>query len=75
MTTAQRTIHASLETKTSHAQASAEGAALRGELGIDSQLLAMSEAYMELRSQGRWEEARAMKARAIALKAAHEARS
>jgi hypothetical protein len=68
MTAIQRTIHASLETKSSHAQAAAEGAALSGELGIDAQLLAMSEAYMELRSQGRFEEARAMKLRAVALK-------
>lgn len=70
MTAIQTKIHASLETSASHAAAACEGAALRGELGIDSQLVAMSEAYMELRSQGRFEEARAMKLRAVALKAA-----
>ncbi len=75
MTHIQAKIHASLETSASHAQAAAEGAALRGELGIDSQLLAMSQAYMDLRAEGRFEEARAMKLRAVAFKAAAEARS
>ena len=73
MTAIQRTIHQGLETKSSHAQAAAEGAALAGELGIDSQLLAMSELYLELKAAGKLVEARAMKLRAIAFKAAAEA--
>lgn len=67
MTAIQRTIHASLETKTSHAQAAAEGAALRGELGIDAQLLAMSAQYLELKAAGKLEAAQAVKAAAMKI--------
>jgi hypothetical protein len=68
MTAAQRTIHASLETKTSHAQAAAEGAALRGELGTQAQLIAMSAQYLELKAAGKLVEAQAVKAAAIKIK-------
>jgi hypothetical protein len=67
MTATQRTIHASLETKTSHAQAAAEGAALRGELGLDAQLIAMSAQYAELRRAGKLIEAQAVKAEAMKI--------
>ncbi len=80
MTTAQRTTIAHIEAaheaqRFSADQAIIETAALSGQLGIETQLVAMSQAYMDLRSQGRFEEARVMKLRAIAFKAAHEARS
>jgi len=48
-------------------QAAAEGAALRGEFGINAQLLAMSEQYKELRAAGRLDEAWAVRARAIEI--------
>lgn len=67
MTHIQAKIHASLETSASHAQAAAEGRALRGELGIDSQLLAMSELYRELLAAGDIKGARAVKARAVTI--------
>jgi len=64
MTVIQAHIHASLETKDSHAQAAIEGAALRGELGIERQLRAMSAQYLELRAAGKLAEAAAVKAAA-----------
>ena len=67
MTAIQRSIHQGLETKSSHQQAAAEGAALAGELGIDSQLLAMSELYKALKLAGRMVEAAAVKAEAIKI--------
>jgi hypothetical protein len=67
MTAAQRTIHASLETKSSYSQAAREGAALRGELGIDAQLLAMSAQYAELKAAGKLVEALAVKAEALKI--------
>jgi hypothetical protein len=70
MTTAQRNIHTALETRDRLSQATMEAAALSGELGLDAMLIAMSQAYMDLRAAGRFEEARAMKLRAIALNAA-----
>lgn len=52
MTAIQHRIHQSLETRDSYSQAAREGAALRGELGIDAQLLAMSEQAKALRLAG-----------------------
>jgi len=79
MTTQQhrtlRAIQARHETRDSHAQATLEGAALRGELGPRAQLTAMSEQYRELRAAGRSDEARAVRAAAAALYATLEARS
>lgn len=69
MTATQRTIHASLETTFSHNQAAAEGAALRGELGIDSQLIAMSAQYRELVAAGDVVAAKAVKALAMQINA------
>ena len=48
MTATQAKIHRSLETKSSYSQAAREGAALSGALGVQAQLLAMSELYREL---------------------------
>ena len=67
MTAIQRTIHQSLETKTSHSQAAREGAALRGELGTQAQLIAMSAQYKQLRSEGKLEAAAAVKALAVKI--------
>jgi len=69
VTHAQAKIHASLETKSSHNQAAAEGAALRGELGVERQLVALSALYLELRSEGKLAEALAVKAMAIEINA------
>lgn len=43
-------------------QAQTEGAALRGELGPQSQIIALSEVYKELRAAGKTEEAAAIRA-------------
>jgi hypothetical protein len=67
MTAAQRTIHASLETKSSYSQAAREGAALAGELGVTAQLIAMSAQYAELKAAGKLVEAAAVKAEAIKI--------
>lgn len=48
-------------------QAAIEGAALRGELGIDAQLVAMSEQYKALKLAGELEAAAAVKALAVRL--------
>lgn len=70
-----RAIQARHETRDRYAQAQLEAAALRGELGVEAQLLAMSEQYRELRAAGRSDEARAVRAAAAALYATLEARS
>lgn len=57
-------------TRDTIAQAAAEGAALRGELGPQAQLLAMSEQYKRLKAAGRLDEAKAIKAQALAIHAA-----
>ena len=62
-------------TRDRYAQAEREAAALRGELGVEAQLTAMSEQYRELRAAGRNDEARAVRAAAAALYATLEARS
>lgn len=49
------------ETRFRIQQAAMEGAALRGELGLSSQLLAMSEIYKALKSDGKIVEANAVK--------------
>lgn len=64
MTATQRTIHASLETKSSYSQAAREGAALNGDLGITAQLVAMSAQYLALKADGKLAEAAAVKAAA-----------
>lgn len=71
MTTAQCriSIKASLETASSYHQAALEGAALHGALGIDAQLLAMSEQYKALRAAGKLSEAAAIKAAAVKINA------
>lgn len=51
-------------------QARLEGAALRGELGVSAQILAMSELYKTLKAQGLAEEALAVKAEAYRIHAA-----
>ncbi len=48
-------------------QATMEGAALRGELGPEAQILAMSEQYKRLRAAGELEAAAAVKAQAYAI--------
>lgn len=67
MTAIQHRIHTSLETRDSYSQASREGAALRGELGKDAQLLALSELYKELKAAGKMEQAAAVKEMALAI--------
>lgn len=70
MSPAQRTIHASLETRDSYSQAAIEGAALRGELGIERQLRAMSAKALELRAAGDEAGYQAIKAEALKIYAA-----
>jgi hypothetical protein len=66
-----RIVEAQLEVQRFQAtQASREQAALNGALGIDAQLLAMSEIYKDLRNAGRIDEALAVRAEAFRLKAA-----
>jgi hypothetical protein len=48
-------------------QASAEGAARRGEFGPERQLLALSAWYKELKAAGQLEAAAAVKAQGVAL--------
>ncbi len=67
---AHRTDH---ELRYRYQQAAIVGAALRGELGIERQLLAMSARYHELRAAGRLDEAKALKEQAIAIHAAAQA--
>lgn len=69
MTTAQRNIHTALETRDRLNQVALEAAALRGELGIDAQLLAMSELYKQLKSEGKLAEAAAIRAEAMIINA------
>lgn len=54
-------------TRYRYEQAAREGAALRGELGKEAQLIAMSAQYMQLRAQGKVDEARAIRAAAALL--------
>lgn len=51
-------------------QAQAEGDALAGRFGVERQLVAMSALYLRLRTAGRLDEARAVKAEAQAINAA-----
>jgi len=63
--TARRDIHVSIaDTRARLDQAAMEGAALRGELGIDAQLIALSAYYQELRLKGQHDAAAAVKAEA-----------
>lgn len=48
-------------------QAHREGCAIRGELGPEAQILALSEQYKRLRAAGRLDEAAAVKAAALAI--------
>lgn len=66
-TRANRTYIESLETRDGLSQAQMEGAALRGELGIDAQLVAMSEQYTRLKAAGKLDEAAVVKAEAYAI--------
>jgi hypothetical protein len=69
--TARRAILESIgNTRDVIEQARMEGAALRGELGVAAQILAMSELYKRLKAQGRDEEAQAVKTEAYAIHAA-----
>lgn len=52
ITTARRDIHNEISDRGSRNQAALEGGALRGELGIQAQLIAMSEQGRELRAAG-----------------------
>lgn len=69
MTAAQLITKIEADTRWQLEQAAREGAALRGELGLDAQLLAMSEVYKQLKAEGKDAEAREIKNRAIELKA------
>lgn len=69
MTAAQLITKIEADTRWQLDQAAREAAALNGELGIDAQLLAMSEVYKQLKSEGKDAEAREIKNRAIELKA------
>jgi hypothetical protein len=71
MNRTQAAIHQSLETRDSYSQAATEGAALRGELGTDAQVIALSGLYLELKAAGKLEQAQAVKAQAYAI---HQAR-
>jgi len=71
MNRTQAAIHTSLETRDRYHQVTLEGAALRGELGIDAQLIALSAQYLELKAAGKLEQAQAVKARAYEI---HQAR-
>lgn len=64
---ARNDIKARLETRDHYAQTAAEAAALRGDLGTEAQLVAMSEQYKALKAAGRHAEAAAVKAAAIAI--------
>ncbi len=63
MTTAQRNIHQSLETRYSYSQAAREGAVRRGEIKLDvnARLLRLSSRYMTARREGRMQAAAAIK--------------
>lgn len=69
MTAAQYITKIEADTRWKLDQAAREGAALSGQLGLDAQLLAMSEVYKQLKAEGRLDEAREIKNRAIELKA------
>lgn len=69
MTTAQRNIHTALETRDRLNQVAMEAAALRGELGIDAQLVAMSEQAKALRLAGDEASYQAIKAEAMIINA------
>lgn len=49
-------------------QVSREVAALNGELGPEAQIIALSAHYMELRAQGKYDEAKAVKQQAYAIR-------
>lgn len=73
MSNIQQRIHSSLETRDSYEQAAREGAALRGELGINAQLIALSEVAKAERVQGNEAAYQAIKAEAYRLRAAYVA--
>ena len=54
-------------------QAEQEGAALRGEFGVERQLRAMSEQYKALKAAGRMDEAAAVKAAGLKILQASKA--
>lgn len=68
MTTAQRIIQSENEAiRFGTQQAALEGAALRGELGVEAQLVAMSEAAKAMRAAGDEAGYLAMRAEAYAI--------
>jgi hypothetical protein len=73
MNTIRRNIKASLETRDSYDQACREGAALRGELGINAQLIALSEVAKVERANGNEDAYQAIKAEAYRLREAYMA--
>jgi len=67
-TTLNRDIIASIaDTRRVIDQARIESAALSGELGVEAQLIAMSQQYLALKAAGKVEEAAAVKAAAYAI--------
>jgi hypothetical protein len=71
MTKNQRIVHDQLDLQRWQAsQAHIQIAALNGELGPEAQIIALSALYMELRAQGRMDEARALKDQAYAIREA-----
>jgi hypothetical protein len=71
-TAANRNYRESLETRNGLSQADNEGRALRGEFGVERQLVAMSEQYKRLKAAGRLDEAATIRAQGIALIAAQQ---
>ena len=57
----------SYDARAGYRQAQAEGDALAGRLGVQAQILALSERYAELRRAGRMEEAAGLRKLAIAI--------
>lgn len=70
-TSTRSAIKAQLETRDHYAQAAAEGAALRGELGSERQIRALAARYAELRAAGEINAARVLKYQAIVIRAAN----
>lgn len=67
-TTLHRDILANIgNTRDVVSQADNTGRALRGEFGVERQLVAMSEQYKQLKAAGRLDEAQAVKAQAYAI--------
>jgi hypothetical protein len=75
MTTSQhkaQTLTSIGNTRDTIAQADATGRALRGEFGVERQLVAMSAQYAALKAAGELEAAAAVKAQGVAIIAAQK---